>query len=98
MPLILRPRADEVKRDVGTQVAPVLRGVFHPEKPVAGGENVRKRDEEPPFESGSQAAPERPPEVPGAGRSTAQLAVLVIGAVVVVAAVLWLLVPILGSR
>lgn len=59
---------------------------------------MQKRDEEPPFESGSQAVPERPPEVPGAGRSTAQVAVLVIGVLVVVAAGLWLLVPILGSR
>lgn len=48
--------------------------------------------EEPPFEGGSQPVKERPPEKP-TGRGAAQTVVVVIGVLVVLAALLWLLVP-----
>jgi len=53
---------------------------------------VEKR-EEPPFEGGSQPVPENPPEMRTGGRSVAQAVVLIVGALVILAAILWLLVP-----
>jgi hypothetical protein len=44
---------------------------------------------EPKFQGGSQPVPERPPEVPGPGRSVMQFVVLAIAAMVVVASLLW---------
>lgn len=51
------------------------------------------RDEEPPFEGGAQPVRERPPEVPTQGRSVMQMVVVVIGVLVVLAALLWIVVP-----
>lgn len=53
-------------------------------------------DREPPFEGGSQPVRERPPEVAGGGRTVAQTVVIVVGALVVLAAILWLVVPFSG--
>lgn len=53
---------------------------------------------DPPFESGSQSVPERAPEVPGPGRSALQTIFIIGAALVLVAGILWLLVPILSSR
>jgi Flp pilus assembly protein TadB len=58
---------------------------------------VSEKDREPPFEGGSQPVPEHPPEVAGNGRTVTQTVALVVGALVIAAAVLWLLVPLLGS-
>lgn len=52
-----------------------------------------ERDREPPFESGSQPVPEHPPEVPTGGRSVGQTVVIVVGVLVVLAGILWLVVP-----
>ena len=49
--------------------------------------------EEPPFEGGSQPVPENPPETAGRGRSAAQTVVVVVGVLILLAAILWLLVP-----
>ncbi len=54
-----------------------------------------RHDEEPPFEGGAQPVKERPPEQP-TGRGVGQTVVIVIAVLVVLAAILWLLVP-LGS-
>lgn len=54
------------------------------------------RDREPPFEGGSQPVPEHPPERAGAGRTVAQTVVIVVGALVLLAAILWLVVPFAG--
>ena len=54
---------------------------------------MSERNEEAPFEGGSQPVTERPPEMPTGGRSVMQAVVVVIAALVVLAAVLWLLVP-----
>ena len=43
----------------------------------------------PPFQDGSQPVPERPPEVPGPGRSAMQFVVLAIAALVVLASLVW---------
>jgi hypothetical protein len=50
------------------------------------------RDEHP-FEGGSQPVKERPPEVPSGGRTVVQKTVTAIAVLVVLAAVLWILVP-----
>jgi hypothetical protein len=55
---------------------------------------VTEPNEDPPFEGGSQPVPQRPPGVPGPGRSTAQVVVLVIAALVIVAVLIWIFVPI----
>jgi hypothetical protein len=47
------------------------------------------RDDEAPFEGGSQRVREHPPEVPGPGRSALQFVVLAVCAMVVVSAVIW---------
>lgn len=51
------------------------------------------RKSEPPFEGGSQPVPEHRPEVPSGGRTVAQTVAIVIGALVVLAALLWFVVP-----
>lgn len=48
---------------------------------------------EPPFEGGSQPVPERRAEMPTGGRTAAQTVVIGIGVLVVLAALLWILVP-----
>lgn len=55
------------------------------------------RNQEPPFEGGSQPVPEHPPEMPSGGRSVMQTVVLIVGVLVILAAVLWLLVPFGGA-
>ena len=52
---------------------------------------------EPPFEGGSQPVPENPPEMSTGGRSVAQTVVVIVGVLVLLAAVLWLLVPFGGG-
>jgi hypothetical protein len=47
-------------------------------------------NEDPPFDGGAQPVKERPPEVPTAGRSAGQWVVVIVGALVVLAAVLYL--------
>ena len=54
-------------------------------------------NDDPPFEGGSQPVPERASEVPGAGRSVMQTVAVIVGVLVVLACVLWLLVPIIAS-
>lgn len=53
--------------------------------------------DEPPYEGGSQPVPENPPEVPHGGRSALQTIVIAVGALVVLAALLWLLIPLLAG-
>jgi hypothetical protein len=48
---------------------------------------------EPPFEGGSQPVSERPSTVPKAGRTVGQTIVIAIAVLVVLAALLWILVP-----
>lgn len=57
----------------------------------------RDRDEDPPFEGGSQPVPESPPEMPGPGRSVTQTLVIVLAVLTVLAGLIWLLVPIFGA-
>ena len=52
-------------------------------------------DDDPPFDHGSQPVVERPTEPPGTGSAISQTIIYIIGAVVLIAALLWLLVPIL---
>lgn len=59
---------------------------------------MENRDREPPYEGGSQPVPEHRSEVPKGGRSVGQTVVLVIGALAVLAALLWLLVPLGGAE
>ena len=47
-------------------------------------------DEDPPFDGGAQPVKERPAEVPTAGRTVGQWMVLIVGALVALAAVLYL--------
>lgn len=54
---------------------------------------MTERNEDPPFEGGSQPVAEHPPEVATAGRSVMQTVVVVIAVLVALAAILWLLVP-----
>lgn len=56
----------------------------------------RKR-EDPPFEGGSQPVPENPPEVPTGGRTVGQTVIIIVGVLVVLAAILWLVVPFGGG-
>jgi hypothetical protein len=58
---------------------------------------VAERDREPPFEGGSQPVQERPTGIEGGGRTAMQTVVLVIAALVVLAGLLWFLVPILTA-
>jgi hypothetical protein len=52
-----------------------------------------ERNNEPGVEDGSHPVEERPPEAPKASRSVGQTMVIVIGALVLLAALLWLVVP-----
>jgi hypothetical protein len=47
----------------------------------------------PPYEGGSQPVPERPTPPPSGGSSVTQTVILIIGALAVIAAILWILVP-----
>lgn len=58
---------------------------------------MENRNQEPPFEGGSQPVPEHPPETPTGGRSVMQTVVVVVGVLVLLAAALWLLVPFGGA-
>lgn len=49
-----------------------------------------RRDDDAPYEGGSQPVRELPPEVPGPGRSTMQFVVLALCAMVAVACVIWI--------
>ena len=53
-------------------------------------------DDDPPFDHGAQAVPEHSTPPPSTGRSAGQMVVIAIGALVLIAALLWILVPILG--
>jgi hypothetical protein len=61
------------------------------------GRVARPTEDDPPFEHGSQPVPERTPEVPKGGRTVIQTIVVVIGAIVLLAALIWILVPALGT-
>lgn len=52
--------------------------------------SVAMRDDEAPYEGGSQPVREHPPEVPGPGRSTMHFVVLALCAMVVLASAMWL--------
>lgn len=54
---------------------------------------MEEETHERPFEGGSQPVTEHPAEVPTAGRSVMQTAVVIIAILAIVAAVLWLFVP-----
>lgn len=54
---------------------------------------MAEKREEPPFEGGSQPVPENRPEMGTGGRSVAQTVVVIVGVLVLLAALLWLLVP-----
>ncbi len=54
-------------------------------------------NEDPPFEGGAQPVKERPPEVPGGGRSVMQTVVIVIGVLALLAALIWIVVPLAGG-
>jgi flagellar biogenesis protein FliO len=58
---------------------------------------VNQSNDQPPFEGGSQPVPERQPEMPQAGRTVGQTIVVVIGVIVLIAALAWILVPLLGT-
>jgi hypothetical protein len=51
---------------------------------------VAMRDDEAPYEGGSQPVREHPPEVPGPGRSSMHFVVLALCAMVVLASAMWL--------
>jgi hypothetical protein len=53
-------------------------------------------DDEPPYEGGSQPVPEDRPEMETGGRSVIQTVVVVIAVLVLLAAILWLLIPLLS--
>lgn len=52
-----------------------------------------EREKEPPFDGGSQPVPERPPEQASGARTVGQTVVIVVGVLVVLAGILWLVVP-----
>lgn len=54
---------------------------------------MEERDREPPFEGGSQPVPEHRPEVATGGRTVGQTVIIVVGVLVVLAGILWLVVP-----
>jgi len=53
----------------------------------------RDNDKEPAFQGGSQPVAESPPEVPTGGRTVAQTIVIVLAVLVVLAGLIWILVP-----
>ncbi len=58
---------------------------------------MAEREKEPPFEGGSQPVQERAKGIKGGGRTAMQTVVLVVAALVVLAGLLWFLVPILTA-
>lgn len=54
-------------------------------------------NQDPPFEGGSQPVRERAPEMPAGGRNVVQTVVMIVGVLVLLAALLWVLVPIISS-
>ena len=56
----------------------------------------KDRSDEAPYEGGSQPVREHPPEAPTAGSVLARNVVLAIAVLVVLAAVLWIVVPLGG--
>lgn len=54
-----------------------------------GWRTLSNSEKEPPFQGGSQPVKEHASEVPGPGRSVAQGLVLVLGAVVLLAGLMW---------
>lgn len=58
---------------------------------------MAKPSEDPPFEGGAQPVKERAPEVPGGGRSVLQMVVIVIGVLALLAALVWIVVPLAGG-
>jgi hypothetical protein len=60
---------------------------------------VADNDEKPPFEGGAQPVEERSKGIRGEGRGAMQTVVIVVAVLVVLAAVLWFVVPIVtGGR
>jgi len=57
---------------------------------------VAKRTDGPPYDGGSQPVQEHRPEQPGGGRTVMQTVVVVIGVLVLLAALLWIVVPFAG--
>lgn len=57
-----------------------------------------ERENEPPYEGGAQPVPEHPTGVSGEGRGIMQTVVVVVAVLVLLAAVAWLLVPLIGGR
>lgn len=55
-------------------------------------------NEEPPFVGGSQPVEHKPDPMPQAGRSGAQVVVIAIAVIAIVAGIAWVVVPILGGR
>jgi hypothetical protein len=51
------------------------------------------RQDEPPFEGGSQPVQERPAEVPKGGRTVGQMIIVAIAVLALLAAILWIVVP-----
>jgi hypothetical protein len=52
--------------------------------------------QEPPFEGGSQPVSEQRAEVPKGGRTIGQTVIIALGVLVLLAALLWILVPFAG--
>jgi hypothetical protein len=57
---------------------------------------VNEDRQEPPFEGGSQPVPENRAEMPKGGRSVGQAVIIALGVLVLLAALLWILVPFAG--
>lgn len=57
---------------------------------------AKQRAGEPPFQGGAQPVKERRAEVPREGRSLGMTLVVAVGVLTILAAVLWLLVPLAG--
>jgi hypothetical protein len=77
---------------VGTQVACSHPGTIGWTN-LKGEGKVAERKDDPPFDGGSQPVQERPPDKPTAAGSVMQTVVIVIGVLVLLAALLWLVVP-----
>ncbi|HET7274919.1 MAG TPA: hypothetical protein VFI91_07045 [Longimicrobiaceae bacterium] len=54
---------------------------------------MEEEPQERPFEGGSQPVEDHPPEMPSGGWNVGQTVVIVLGILVVLAAILWVLVP-----
>lgn len=57
------------------------------------GGDVEDQEDRTPRDDGSEPVEEHPPESPGPGRSTAQYAIMALAALILIAALLWLLLP-----